>query len=78
MTMIHGCVAVRRGINVETKNGLHTQGLEVVKSVNRVSIAWGLGKDWELKCEQNDVRSNLRSCLQNLLKNDFMKQQNIC
>ena len=33
MTMTHvGVCAVRRGIDVKTKNGLHTQGLEVVKS----------------------------------------------
>ena len=41
--MIHTCVcAVRRGIDAKTKNCLHTQGLEVVKSVKSASIAWAL------------------------------------
>ena len=79
MTMAHaGVCAVRRGIDVKTKNGLHTQGLEVVKSVNRVCIAWGLGKDWQLNSEPNeDILANLLWCSPNLLKNDFMMQQNM-
>ena len=79
MTMAHaGVCAVRRGIDVKTKNGLHTQGLEVVKSVNRVCIAWGLGKDWQLNSEPNeDILANLLWCLPNLLKNNFMMQQNM-
>ena len=43
MTTAHaGVCAVRRGIDVKTKNGLHIQGLEVVKSVNRFALpgAW--------------------------------------
>ena len=61
MTMAHaGVCAVSREIDVKTKNGLHTQGLEVVKSVNRVCIAWGLGKDWQLNSEPNeDILANL-------------------
>ena len=79
MTMAHaGVCAVRRGINVKTKNGLHTQGLEVMKSVNRVCIAWGLGKDWLLNSERKeDILASLLWCLPNLLKNNFMMQQNI-
>ena len=54
MTMIcAGVCAVRRGIDAKTKNSLHTQGLEVFKSVNKVCIAsWLRGPGKRLTAQQ--------------------------
>ena len=45
-----GVYAVRRGIDAKTKNGLHTQGLEVFKSVNSNMVyiaSWLIAGNWE-------------------------------
>ena len=42
-----GVCAVRRGIDAKTKNGLHTQGLEVVKSVKQGVHCQLIAGAWE-------------------------------